>query len=77
MEKYSVVAKDECIACGSCSGIAPEIFDHDAEGYSGNIYKGDDNTGTVAIEADLHGKLTDAAEGCPTEAIKVSDTPFS
>ena len=77
MTKFTMVAKDECIACGSCGGIAPDIFGYDDEGYAGNIYNADANTGTVAIEEDLHDDLTDAAEGCPTEAIKVSDHPFS
>jgi len=77
MAKYSKVAKDECIACGACAGTAPDIFDYDDEGYSGNIYNGDENTGTVEIEDALHEDLIDAVEGCPTEAIKVSSTPFS
>ena len=76
MVRFSTVAKDECIACGSCSGIAPDIFDHDDEGYAENIYDDDENTGTVAIEEDLLEDLIDAAENCPTEAIKVSETPF-
>ena len=76
MEKYSIVAKDECIACGTCGGIAPDIFDYDDDGYSENIYNDDGNTGTVEIEEDLHEDLILAAESCPTEAIKVSDSPF-
>lgn len=77
MAKYSKVAKDECIACGMCGSVAPDIFDFDDEGYSQNIYNGDGNTGTVEISENLHEDLTDAAEGCPTEAIKVSDSPFN
>ena len=77
MAKYSIVAKDECIACGTCGSVAPDIFSYDDEGYSENIYDGDANTGTVEISGELHEDLTDAAEACPTEAIKVSDTPFS
>ena len=76
MEKYSIVAKDECIACGTCGGIAPDIFDYDDDGYSENIYNDDGNTGTIEIEEDLHEDLILAAESCPTEAIKVSDSPF-
>jgi len=76
LEKYSIVAKDECIACGTCGGIAPDIFDYDDDGYSENIYNDDGNTGTIEIEEDLHEDLILAAESCPTEAIKVSDSPF-
>lgn len=77
MAKYTKVAKDECIACGACGSMAPDIFDYDDEGYAENIYAGDANTGTVEISEDLHEDLMDAAEGCPTEAIKVSETAFS
>jgi len=77
MAKFSVVAKDECIACGVCGPMAPEIFDFDDEGYAINVHNGDDNTGTVEIAEALHSDLTEAAESCPTEAIKVQDTPFS
>lgn len=77
MSKYSMVVKDECIACGACGAIAPEIFDFDDEGYAVNIYSGDDNSGSIAISDDLVADLIDAAESCPTEAIKVQDSPFS
>jgi len=76
MAKYSVVVKDECIACGACGSVAPEIFDYDDEGYAENVYKGDGNTGIMEIAEDLHEDLMDAAEGCPTEAIKVADKPY-
>ena len=77
MAKYSKVEKDVCIACGACGGVAPDIFDYDDDGYAQNIYANDDNTGTVAILEALHEDLIDAAEGCPTEAIQVSEIPFS
>ena len=76
MAKYSKVSLEECIACGACGPVAPEIFDFDDEGYAINVYNGDDNTGTVEIAEELHEDLIDAAEICPTEAIKVQDTPF-
>jgi len=76
MAKFSIVSKDECIACGACGGIAPDIFEYDDEGYAENVYAGDGNTGTVEIAEDLHDDLMEAMEGCPTEAIKVSDTPY-
>ena len=77
MEKYATVVKDECIACGACASYAPEIFDYDDDGYAQNIYRNDGNSGVTPIDEALHEDLTDAAECCPTEAIKVSDTPFS
>ena len=77
MAKYSKVEKDECIACGMCGAMSPDVFDFDDEGYAINVYKGDNNTGTVEIEQDLHGDLIDTAESCPTEAIKIKETPFT
>ena len=77
MKKYSLVAKDECIACGVCNSIAPDIFAYDDDGYSENIYRADGNSGTIAIEEALHEDLIDAHGSCPTGAIKVSDVPFS
>lgn len=77
MVKYSMVAKDECIACGACSAVAPDIFDYDDEGYAENIYDIDGNKGVAEIGEDLFDDLMEAAEGCPTEAIKVSDAPFN
>lgn len=77
MAKFTLVAKDECIACGACGAVAPEIFDYDDEGLAQNIVAGDNNTGTVAIDDNMEADLIDAAEGCPTEAIKVQDSPFA
>jgi len=76
MVKYGAVAKDECIKCGACGNIAPEIFAYDEEGYAENIYNEDGNTGSVEIPREWHEDLMDAAESCPTEAIKVSDESF-
>jgi len=76
MAKYSKVILDDCIACGACGPMASDIFEFDDEGLAINVYKGDDNTGTVEIPEELHEDLIDAAEICPTEAIKVADSPF-
>lgn len=75
MSKYTLVDKDACISCGACSAVAPDIFDYDGEGLAENILDG--NTGTIEIAEDLHMDLEDAVSGCPTEAIKMQDTPFA
>ena len=77
MAKFTIVSKDECIACGACGAVAPDVVGYDDEGYAENVFSGDNNTGTVAIEASLEADVIDAAEGCPTEAIKVQDSPFN
>ena len=76
MAKFSMVEIDGCIACGACGAIAPDIFDFDDEGIAFNVYNGDNNTGTVEIPEELHADLIDAAESCPTEVIKIADSPF-
>lgn len=77
MTKYTWVEKDTCIACGACGATAPDIYDYDDEGLAEVIYEGDNNRGCTAIPEDLLDDMQDAADGCPTDSIKVADTPFS
>ena len=74
MAKYTIVDKETCIACGACGAAAPDIFDYDDEGLAFNTI--DDNTGTVEIPDVLLDDLADAAEGCPTDSIKVAEESF-
>ena len=57
------VDKDECISCGLCESICPEVFQTDDDGTA------------VAIDEELEGEKLDcaqeAAEQCPTDAITV------
>lgn len=76
MTKFTMVDKATCIACGACGAAAPDIFDYDDEGLAENILEGDNNEGIVEVPEEWHKDLEDAASGCPTEAIKVSDVPF-
>jgi ferredoxin len=63
------VEKDTCIACGACGATAPDVFDYDDEGLAYN--KIDDNSNTAEIPAELADDVRDAAEGCPTDSIKI------
>ncbi|MDQ0859966.1 ferredoxin [Bacillus sp. V2I10] len=74
MAKFTIVDKETCIACGACGAAAPDVFDYDDEGLAEVIL--DNNTGIVAVDEDLYEDLLDACDGCPTESIKVADTPF-
>jgi ferredoxin len=76
MAKYTWVEKDTCIACGACGATAPDIYDYDDEGLAEVIYSGDNNKGVTEIPEDLYDDLQDAADGCPTDSIKVQDSPF-
>lgn len=56
-----VKVTEECIACGACVDICPEVF-----------YLGDDGLAHVkedAVNDSLADKIREAAESCPTEAI--------
>jgi ferredoxin len=74
MTKFTIVDKDTCIACGACGSCAPEIFDYDNEGLSYVII--DDNKGIKEVPTDYYDDLENAAEGCPTDAIKIANQPF-
>ncbi|RSL33856.1 ferredoxin [Salibacterium salarium] len=74
MASYTIVDKDTCIACGACGVAAPDIYDYDDEGLAEVII--DDNTGTSPISDALEEDMLDAYEGCPTNSIQVSHTPF-
>ena len=60
-----VVNRDNCIGCGACEAICPEVFQIDDEGLSTVVCddnaKMDENT------------VKNAAEGCPTSAIEISE----
>lgn len=55
------VNKDDCIGCGACQAIAPDVFEINKEGYAEAI--------TGDIPEELVGDVIDAIEGCPTGAI--------
>lgn len=61
--KKVVVDQVKCIGCGACVGLDPEHFDFDDSGLSNTISQ--DN-----LESE---ELTQAVEGCPTQAIEIKD----
>lgn len=73
MAHYTWVDKDTCIACGACGATAPDIYDYDDDGIA--YVTLDDNQGIVEIPDILVDDMMDAKDGCPTESIKVSDSP--
>jgi ferredoxin len=77
MAKYTYVDKDTCIACGACGATAPDIYDYDDEGIAEVIFESDGNKGVTEIPEDLYDDLQDAQDGCPTDSIKVADSPFN
>jgi ferredoxin len=75
LAKYTIVDKETCIACGACGAAAPDIYDYDDEGLA--FVTLDDNQGIVEIPDVLIDDMNDAAEGCPTDSIKVAEEPFN
>lgn len=56
-----VVNKDNCIGCGACEAICPEVFQLNDEGISTVVCD--------EVNKDLEDDVRDAVEGCPTSAI--------
>ncbi len=75
MSKYTIVDKETCIACGACGAAAPDIYDYDDEGIAFVVL--DDNQGEIEVPEILYEDMMDAFEGCPTDSIKVADSPFN
>ena len=55
-----ITVNEYCIGCGTCVGVAPDVFEMNDEGLSSVI--GDD------VDS-----AKEAAESCPVEAIEVED----
>lgn len=73
-EKYVIVDKGMCIACGSCMCWSPDVFSYDQMSLAENRLDG--NTGTVPIPEVVLGDVLPTLSCCPTSAIKMSDKPF-
>lgn len=71
---YTLVDQELCIACKACSTNAPEVYHYDNEGVAYVIL--DNNTGTKKVPKDLIESVEEAYEGCPTDAIQISNKPF-
>ncbi|MFZ5595488.1 MAG: ferredoxin [Bacillota bacterium] len=57
-----VVDQDLCISCGACVDVCPEVFD----------WNSDDKAQAIVDEvpSEYEDQSQEAAEGCPTNAIK-------
>ena len=52
---------ENCIGCGSCTAVCPEVFDLNAAGVAEN---------TIGeVPAELEEAAKEAAESCPVDAI--------
>lgn len=58
------VNEDACIGCGACMAICDEVFEMNDEGLS--VAKTNEVT-----DEEIKEQVKDAAESCPTSAIKI------
>ena len=58
------IIKDECIACGVCADIAPEVFEMSEDVALVNIDE---------VPESEQDAVREAAESCPTEAIVIEE----
>lgn len=65
------VNKDLCIGCGACAAIVPDVFQIGDDGLAEVIT--DNEVKETEISKDLIDEVKDAAEGCPTSAIEISE----
>lgn len=52
---------ENCIGCGACTGVCPEVFDLNADGVAENILG--------EVPAELEDAAKEAMASCPVDAI--------
>ncbi len=67
MAKTKVI-KENCIGCGMCTSICPEVFEFDDDGLSCN--KLGDNT---ELDSSVVSAVKESADSCPGQAIIVEE----
>ena len=65
------IIRDNCIACGNCTAICPDIYDYDEDGIA--YCHIDNNEMTKEIDEEFRSLVLEAHNNCPTEAIVVED----
>jgi ferredoxin len=59
----AIVDKDDCIACGLCPSICPEVFEMQDDGKAGTMVD--------EVPSGVEDSAQEAADSCPTSAISV------
>ena len=66
------IDRDECISCGTCWGVCPEVFEENpADGLSQIVekYRTGTDLGSGEASEELEGCTKDAEESCPVQII--------
>lgn len=61
---HAHVVKEDCIGCGACISECPEVFEMDDDGLAIAVAE--------EVPEGLEDSAREAADSCPTEAIKIS-----
>lgn len=65
------IIRENCIACGNCNAICPDIYDYDEEGIA--YCHIDNNQCKASVPDTFKSLIKEAQNNCPTEAIFVED----
>ena len=65
------IIREDCIACGNCNAICPDVYDYDEDGIAYCIV--DNNEMKDEILEKYYSLVLEAQENCPTEAVYVEE----
>ena len=65
------IIREDCIACGNCNAICPEVYDYDEDGIAYCVL--DDNTMNEEVTEKYRSLVQEAQVNCPTEAVYVEE----
>ena len=65
------IIREDCIACGNCNAICPEVYDYDEDGSAYCVL--DDNTMNEEVAEKYRSLVQEAQVNCPTEAVYVEE----
>ena len=65
------IIREDCIACGNCNAICPDVYDYDEDGIAYCIV--DNNEMKDEILVKYYSLVLEAQENCPTEAVYVEE----
>ena len=69
------IDREECIECGVCWSLCPEVFEAGDDGWSQIVeeYRVDDDLGKGRVPPDLESATQEAADACPVTIIHVGE----
>ena len=65
------IIREDCIACGNCNAICPDIYDYDEDGIAYCII--DENNMTEVVPDKYRSLVLEAQINCPTGAVYVEE----